>query len=134
MELEDFVATSLRQIIKGIQKAQAEPGGENVNAAFRHAELAGNLMHAQDDGMFTRVDFDVAVTAETAGKAGAGVKVWSVGFDAGASHTQNKASRISFSVPVRLPDGDRTRVDRNRESDRRSYEEMNRNSDTDWRG
>ena len=131
MELEDFVATSLRQLIKGIEKAQAEPGGENINAAFRHAELSGNLMHAHDDGMFTRVDFDVAVTAETSGKAGGGVKVWSVGLEGGASHTHNRASRISFSVPVRLPDGDRKRVEENREKDRRTYSEMN-SSDSGW--
>ena len=112
MNVEDFVAESLTQVIAGIRKAQAQTDGMNVNASMVGAssgELGGHLFNADNYGMFSRVDFDIAVTAETTGKAGAGIKVWVVGVEAGGEHKSGTASRISFSVPVRLPDGDKAR-------------------------
>lgn len=121
MNVEEFVSESLMQIIQGIKKAQAGSDGANINARFVGGETGGNIIHAQEYGVFTRVDFDIAVTAETAGKAGAGVKIWVVGAEGAAEHKAGTASRISFSVPVRLPDGDSTRADLHEEEERRKY-------------
>jgi hypothetical protein len=56
-------------------------------------------------GVFTRVDFDVAVSAETAGGGKGSIKVFGVGVDAGGEHKTGYANRFTFAVPVRLPDG-----------------------------
>jgi hypothetical protein len=56
-------------------------------------------------GTFTRVDFDVAVSAETAGGGQGSIKVFGVGAEGGAKHKSGYANRITFSVPIRLPDG-----------------------------
>jgi len=56
-------------------------------------------------GNFTRVDFDVAVSAETAGGGKGSIKVLGVGAEGGGQHKSTYANRITFSVPIRLPDG-----------------------------
>ena len=62
MDLDDFVSETLRQIISGVAKAQtAEQGG--INAAFAGV-ASGSLIDGGSYGLFSRIDFDVAVTAE----------------------------------------------------------------------
>jgi hypothetical protein len=112
MELKEFVASSIREIIAGIAEAQSAEGGELVNAASAAGATGGNLFNAGNYGVFTRIDFDVAVTAETSGKAGAGLKVFGAGIEAGGEHKQTGANRLTFSVPIRLPDGDTSKADK----------------------
>ncbi|RCS25832.1 hypothetical protein DUT91_03475 [Phyllobacterium salinisoli] len=112
MELKDFIAETLSQIIEGVREAQAREDGANINAAMGGAEFGGQLVNVGTYGVATRVDFDVSVTAETKGGAGAKLAVFGVGVDGGAGHTAGSANRISFSVPVRLPDGDAERQQR----------------------
>lgn len=122
MELKDFVATSIREIIAGIAEAQSAEGGELINAASGAAANGGNMFNAGHYGVFTRVDFDVAVTAETSGNGGAGLKVFGLGIEGGGEHKQTGANRLTFSVPVRLPDGDTSKADKIKESFARSNE------------
>ncbi|MBO6892852.1 MAG: hypothetical protein JJ866_12995 [Roseibium sp.] len=130
MELKEFVAETLTQIIDGVKEAQAREDGPNVNAAMSGAEFGGNLVNVGTYGVATRVDFDVAVTAESKGGAGAKLSVFGVGVEGGAGHTAGTANRISFSVPVRLPDGDSQRQNRidaeEAEEIRRRNERFNR--------
>lgn len=111
MELKDFVAETLRQIVAGVTAAQASEGGEHVNAEMPNIG-GGNLIFGGTYGVATRVDFDVSVSAESSGNAGAKLTVFGVGIGGGAEHKAGTANRISFSVPVRLPDGDKTRADK----------------------
>ncbi|EJM98893.1 hypothetical protein [Phyllobacterium sp. YR531] len=110
MDLKDFIASSLQQIVEGVKLAQQAEGGDNVNATLVSTDLGGNLINSGAYGLFTRVDFDVAVSAETSGKGGANLKVFGVGFEGGGEHKSGAANRLAFSVPVRLPDGDTERT------------------------
>lgn len=109
MELKEFIAETLSQIVEGVQIAQSRDNGKNVNAAMAGADFGGHLVNVGTYGVATRVDFDVAVTAETKGGAGAKLSVFGIGAEGGAAHTAGTANRIGFSIPVRLPDGDRER-------------------------
>src|SRR4051794_29051795 len=106
MDLQTFVAESLRQIVEGIREAQKSDGGGSINAQM-YAAGTGHLMAGGTSGMFTRVDFDVAVSAETSGGGKANLTVFGVGASGGGEHKQGYANRISFSVPGRLPDGNK---------------------------
>lgn len=109
MDLDDFVSETLRQILSGVAKAQAaDLLGPNVNAAFPGI-LGSNLSAAPGFGVFARVDFDVAVTAETSKGGKGSIKVWSIGAEGGAEHKSQTVSRVVFAVPLRLPDGDQTK-------------------------
>jgi len=109
MELKDFIAETLAQIIEGVKAAQSGEDGANVNAAMGGAPFGGHLVNVGQYGVATRVDFDVSITAETKGGAGAKLSVFGVGAEGAAGHTAGSANRISFSVPLRLPDGDQQR-------------------------
>ncbi len=75
---------------------------------MRAAELSGNLYDDGTGEISTRVDFDIAVTGETEGSGEAGVKVVWAGLSGKIGRKSGHESRISFSVPVRLPMGDDT--------------------------
>ena len=106
MDLKTFVTKTLQQIVAGIKEAQASEGG-SVNAEM-FGTATGHLINGGTSGTFTRVDFDVAISAESSGGAKGSLKVFSVGgAEAGGERKSGYANRISFSVPVRLPDGAR---------------------------
>jgi hypothetical protein len=103
MELKTFITETLQQICAGIKEAQSADGGGaiNVESAGTHG---GNLF-SSTYGIFTRVDFDVAISAETGGGGKGSIKVFGVGAEGGAERKTAYANRITFSVPIRLPDG-----------------------------
>ncbi|MCI5078245.1 hypothetical protein [Oricola sp.] len=106
MELREFISETLGQIIDGVRSAQANEGGEAINAKAWSDNPGGNLVFTGKYGLFTRVDFDVAVSAETSGGGAAKLTVFGVGFEGEGQKTASSANRVTFSVPVRLPDGD----------------------------
>ena len=107
MDLETFVAETLRQIVMGVRNAQqATPDGGSINAQM-HGAATGHLIAGGTSGMFTRVDFDVAVSGDTSGQGTAALKVFGAGASVEGEPRHGYANRISFSVPVRLPDGKR---------------------------
>lgn len=112
MDLKDFVAASLRQILDGVAQAQAGENGANINAEGAGIPDGKNVFSNGTYGNFTIVEFDVAVSAETAGKGGANLQVFGVGFEGGGEHRAGRANRISFAIPVRLPNGDKSRAQR----------------------
>lgn len=135
MELRDFIAETLLQIVDGVRKAQSGEQGTNVNAQMATADFGGHLVNMGTYGVATRVDFDVSVSAESSGNAGAKLTVFGVGVAGGAEHKAGAANRISFSVPVRLPDGDTARAGRIDEESRRQAQSYSRNADEGgWMG
>lgn len=114
MNLEDFIAQSLSQIAKGIDKANEElkdslaivsPRGvtevqrESRYGTLRVAENAYLKVH--------EINFDVAVTAaegsEVKGGLGITVGAVSIGGLGKENQTNTSVSRIQFSVPMVLP-------------------------------
>ena len=58
--------------------------------------------------MFTVVDFDVSVVAETKGGGKGGIKVWGVEAGGGLERGVQNTSRVKFAVHVKLPQGTET--------------------------
>jgi hypothetical protein len=107
MQLDDFVATTLKQIVVGVTTAQVavDEHGAKINPSVRSG-TPGRFdpqtgTHIQD------VEFDIAVTVSEGEKSGAGIRVgvpWiSGGVEGGSDRQSSAVSRIRFSVPVLLP-------------------------------
>ena len=118
MNLEEFVDTSLRQIIAGVKKAQQAtrlPGkhpseADVVNPAVMYgADSApkGKYFATVGRNLVNFVDFDVAVTTDSTSEATAGLslKVAGIGIGGGGgvSDRDSVVSRIKFQVPIVLP-------------------------------
>ncbi len=113
MQLDDFIASTLTQIVAGIRRAQE---GVAQYGAIINPQVEGKAAGDLDPSTLTfrkNVEFDVAVTvAKTTGSA-AGLKVAAFGIGGsldGKSDQQHSAvSRIKFSVlcvfPKQLPRG-----------------------------
>ncbi|HEY9010708.1 MAG TPA: hypothetical protein VIN06_06795 [Devosia sp.] len=100
----------MSQVIEGIRQAQGGKDGNLVNAQILgNIPLGDGLANAGALGVISRVNFDVMVSAETSGSGGVKLVVFGVGGEAGGQHKVGTANRVSFSVPVRLPDGDPSR-------------------------
>jgi hypothetical protein len=105
MNLADFVDETLTEILSGIRAAQKKEGGQEVAAQMYSASQELGILSGGTSGLFTVVQFDVSVLAETKAGGKAGLKVFSVGAEGGGEHTSKHTSRIKFSVHVRLPMG-----------------------------
>ena len=108
MDLSEFIRETLRGIIEGVANAQADSEiGKYIGPTFRfemdhQKDHRGVFVHGSNN--HTVVEFDVAVTSETAAEAKGGLKVLVLGSASfGAEHTRGTASRIRFSVPILLP-------------------------------
>ncbi len=116
MELREFITESLTEIIAGIQDAQdAEqtgafivPSGVGIGDSF--PENRGVRHRARL--LTTVVQFDIAVTAEAnqtrTGKAGLKIAIVEGGVQGQTGSRSTEASRIQFSVPLLLPESQRT--------------------------
>ena len=97
MDLETFIAETLRQIVKGIKIAQ------------EHEDCKGGKINPfrPSGGEVKQIDFDVAVTAtegsEKKGGIGVFTGVFGVGGQANANTANSTVSRIKFSVPIIFP-------------------------------
>jgi hypothetical protein len=57
--------------------------------------------------LFTAVEFDVSVLAETSGGGKGTLKVWSIGsVEAGGKRSDQHTSRVRFAVQLKIPTGD----------------------------
>ena len=96
MDIKEFVAETLSQIVDGVVDAQQR-------TSEKKAAIVPYNKYDQ------KVCFDVAVTVvenkETTGKAG--ITVWSIGGGvSGKSETsRSTVSRIKFEIPIDLPKG-----------------------------
>jgi hypothetical protein len=106
LDLEDFVATSLEQIVKGVKRAQdavLETGAKINSKVNKLTELRDH----QTGISMQYVEFDLAVTASDSTKTGgglkAGVAVLSANFGGGSDSQHSSVTRIKFTVPLVLP-------------------------------
>ena len=111
MDLKEFVAQTLGQIIGGVKAAQAEAtvlGGEvNPHLNTTHSEL-GKQGFLWAGGRYAQVvQFDVALTVieGTGTKGGIGVFAGAINLgSSGESKAESTSvSRVKFSVPLVLP-------------------------------
>ena len=118
MELNEFVAETLTQIIDGVRQAQEklstseEPpqqrGSINPPLSTSQGVLQEKGYRISSHGTVVQnVDFDVAVTASEGveAQAGAGILVAAIGLGAkgGTSSESVAVNRIKFQVQVSLP-------------------------------
>ncbi|MBU2590579.1 MAG: hypothetical protein ABIJ24_03490 [Nitrospinota bacterium] len=118
MNLDEFIETSLKQIIDGVKNAQVAtklPGKhptktDVINPAVMYgADSApkGKYFATTSRNLVHFVDFDVAVTTDSASetKGSLSIKVagFGVGGGGGAKDRDIVVSRIKFQVPIMLP-------------------------------
>ena len=118
MDLKEFIKESIVQIAQGIEEANKEleksPSMVNpmhVVANSDSAQAYARTRKPSHDNPGTRivekVEFDVAVVAETdkGGKVGAKLSIASIGIGAegGTKSTNKSESRIKFSIPMVYP-------------------------------
>jgi len=115
MEVQEFIAESLKQIAEGVTKAQAEVTGALVNPGRLDAvdemapELDGKFLVANK--MMGRlaqiVEFDLAVTVskEFSGEGNAGLTVVGIGGTLKGKREilTSEVSRLRFAIPIVLP-------------------------------
>lgn len=118
MDLKEFVKESIVQIAQGIDEANKEL--EESSAMVNPIHVVANTDSAQayartrkpsdinpDARIVEKVEFDVAVVAETGegGKVGAKLSIASIGIGGeGEKKSMNKSeSRIKFTVPMVYP-------------------------------
>lgn len=109
MELQDFIAETLKQIISGVRRAQESA----IDLGAKINPRGGAMVEMRN------VHFDVAVSTSegTDKKEGIGVLVGplgSVGSEDQADASSGARSRIKFSVPLKLPIQPKTRPKRRR--------------------
>jgi hypothetical protein len=112
MDLEEFVAQSLTQIVAGVKRAQqnVEASGAAVNPSLNttHSEMGKQgFLWSRAGGPVQIVQFDVALTVVegTGTKGGIGVFAGAVNLgSSGQSSNENRSvSHLKFAVPLALP-------------------------------
>ena len=116
MNLKDFVAESLVEIVSGLADAQSRVAdmGAKVNpelsTLFTKSQIDGSnvaIGYAKSGGIVQVVDFDVAVTAiegaETEGGIGVVAGLFALGTHGKSEESSQSVSRIKFKVTVSLP-------------------------------
>jgi hypothetical protein len=113
MDLAEFVEETLSEVLKGIRAAQGKEGGGAVGATGPTLTAAAGSMLLPGLGhdVFTVVEFDVSVLAETSGGGKGALKVWSVGsLEAGGKRSDQHTSRVRFAVQLKIPPGDKSKL------------------------
>jgi hypothetical protein len=119
MQLEDFIKESLVQIANGVSAAAKELNSSgaivnprNVAAASKETFNVYGLI-AESNTMRRAVhsiEFDVAVTAtggtETKGGIGVIAGAIALGTQGKSQESNSSVSRLSFSIPMALPNAD----------------------------
>ena len=110
MELRDFVAETIKQVIDGVILAQqhAREKGAHVNPPLNFSADQGLQLWDRDTAQPVQtISFDVAVTAAEGTKTQGGVAVFAGAFGLGSKGQSDKSNetvnRIQFSVPLSLP-------------------------------
>jgi hypothetical protein len=110
MELKQFIADALVEIVEGVRNAKTTIGDDNIfNPSPRMGTVTnegGSSYITHSHKVCTFVDFDIAVTVTegTGTKGGIGVFAGAIGLGSqGQSNESNSTvSRIRFQVPVIL--------------------------------
>ena len=111
MDLQQFVAETLTQIVKGVRESQSiakQSGAEvdpHLSMSVEHAEKQGLLIASGKYAQLVQFDMALTVKAGTGTKGGIGVFVGPVtlGSSAQSNAENSSVSRIKFVVPLTLP-------------------------------
>jgi hypothetical protein len=111
IKLEDFVAESLAEIVRGVKRAQDEVKGTGAVISPLMRTTTDNSSVGSPEGMggqpCYKVAFDIAVTANeataTSGGIGVVAGVFALGSKGQSSDALANISRIQFYVPIVLP-------------------------------
>lgn len=112
MDLEAFIATTLKETLKGIKAAQADTDiGSCIAPRILNAKRPDAWTFGVDQtthAAITEMQFDVSVTVErgAGGTAGGKIKIATLemGADGNATLKNANVSRVRFSVPVMMPE------------------------------
>jgi hypothetical protein len=112
MQLRDFVAETLKEIIDGVIEAQRhyQDKGGSVASGVTYAGTSSEnrLWNSVTRAPAQVVEFDVAVTAaegtETKGSIGVFIGAIGLGSHGKSESSNTSVSRIKFSVPIILPE------------------------------
>ena len=112
MELKDFVAETLQQIVEGVKNAKS---AVELNGAAVNPDLLGDYKeHAKHGLLYSGtgkvaqiVEFDVALSVKegTGTKGGIGVVagVFALGSQGQSNAENSSLTRVKFRVPLSLP-------------------------------
>jgi hypothetical protein len=110
MNLDEFIKTVIVDISKGVESAKNTLAASknkicpSMGSAF--AEKFGAKLNNFDGMYYQEIQFDVAVTVESKGDAGAkaGIKVCGIEANVGGTVSSNSStvSRVKFHVPLGL--------------------------------
>ena len=102
MELKEFIAESLKQIVDGVWDAQDYAAG--LVAPYKINEETGK---PYDESQSQLIAFDIAVTVGEAsgkeGKAGISISPLNIGGKVSTEQNSSTVSRLSFKVPIIYP-------------------------------
>lgn len=116
MELKDFVANAISEIIEGLVEAQKRvtPHGAYINPGnlMRSTKEVGEtaIWDNRNNNYARSVAFDVALTVEegtnTGAKVGVAAGIFNLGAGGASENKQLAVNRIQFSIPVLFPAND----------------------------
>jgi len=114
MELKEFVAESLKQLVDGVVTAQeyAKDKGASINPQGLKYGFKSGVLEVADDSVYTRIpqpiEFDIAITVSEGGETKAGIGVFAgalgLGTQAKMQDANIVANRIKFSVIILFPE------------------------------
>jgi hypothetical protein len=117
MELHQFVAETIKQVIDGVITAQQYATEKDcvVNPQLSYHNQNLDLMIDQATRQPVQsISFDVAITAVEGSKTQGGIAVFTGAFGLGSKGQSEKSNetvnKIQFSVPLSLPIGRHTNV------------------------
>ena|SRR6185369_13957033 len=116
MDLKDFVATTLEDLVQGMIEAQKRVAstGAHINPGnlMRNTQETGTaaIWDNRTNNYARTVAFDIALTVEegtaTNGKVGVAAGIFSLGAGGNSDNRQVAVNRVQFSVPVLFPSSD----------------------------
>lgn len=116
MELKDFVANTIGEIIEGLVEAQKRvtPHGAYINPGnlMRSTKEPGEsaLWDNRNNNYARPISFDVALTVEegtnTGAKVGVAAGIFNLGAGGASENKQLAVNRVQFTIPVLFPAND----------------------------
>lgn len=111
MQLKDFVAESIKQIVDGVNEAMAYAAEKGARINPERQILNANNASARSDprngASIETIEFDVAVTVtegtQTKGGIGVFTGIVGLGSQGQSNATNSSVTRLKFVVPIALP-------------------------------
>lgn len=104
MELKEFVKTAVQDIIAALTEANEGLQGFQTVGTSNHNKVSGlptNIIQDHNGGIYSVVDFDIAVTSAKSGGAEAGISIIPFQIGGRGEVSSETVSRIRFSTLVR---------------------------------